>query len=310
MNAIKVANTKEMSHKEWLESRQAGIGGSDVGAIMGFNKYKTALDIYLDKTQPVKEEEQSESAYWGTVLEDIVAKEFEKRSGLKVRRNNAILQHPEHKFMFANIDREVIGEDAILECKTADKYLTEEWKEDEIPASYICQVQHYLAVTGKKKAYIAVLIGGNKFDYKPIERDEELINIIINEEKVFWNDNVLKNNPPITYGVNKDALNRLYNQDNGEIVDLDDNCDETIAMLCDVKAKIKELEKLQEEYENKIKVKLGENTQGNSVGYRVTWKTQTSNRVDTKKLKENYPDVYKNCINQTTSRVFRVKEIL
>ncbi|HHR2781106.1 TPA: YqaJ viral recombinase family protein, partial [Listeria monocytogenes] len=84
----------------------------------------------------------------------------------------------------------VVGEDAILECKTASAYLAKEWEADEVPATYLVQIQHYLAVTGKNKAYVAVLIGGNKFIWKEIERDDELINQIIAFELDFWETNV------------------------------------------------------------------------------------------------------------------------
>ncbi|MFX8004365.1 lambda-exonuclease family protein, partial [Acinetobacter baumannii] len=126
-----------------------------------------------------------DAAYFGTMLEDLVAKEFERRSGKKVRRKNAMLKHPEHPFIMANIDRMIVGEKAILECKTTSAYNAKEWESEEIPDSYIIQVQHYLGVLGPEyqKAYFAVLIGGNKFVWKEIERDDELIEIIFEAEK-------------------------------------------------------------------------------------------------------------------------------
>ena len=126
-----------MNKLEWLKERQAGIGGSDVGAILGVNKYKTAFQVYIEKTETISEvKEQSEAAYWGDQFEDIVAKEFEKRTGKKVRRDRKHYKNSEYPFMVANIDRKVVGENAILECKTANQYLASEWKDAEIQASY------------------------------------------------------------------------------------------------------------------------------------------------------------------------------
>ncbi len=187
-----------MDKLEWLKERQCGIGGSDVGAIAGVNKYKTQFEVYIEKTDPITEvKEQSESAYFGDIFEDVVAKEFEKRTGLKVRRDRKHYKHKEYPFMVANIDRKIVGQNAILECKTANQYLLKEWEDEEIPASYLLQVQHYLAVTGADRGYIAVLVGGQKFIWKEVPRDEELIEMIIQLEKDFWSL-VESKTPPAT----------------------------------------------------------------------------------------------------------------
>ena len=104
-----------MARIDWLLDRRKGIGGSDVAAIMGLNKWKSAYQIWLEKTGQVGlSESDSEPAYWGTVLEEVVAKEFAVRTGKKVRRRNQVFEHPEYPFLRANIDRDVVGEKAIL----------------------------------------------------------------------------------------------------------------------------------------------------------------------------------------------------
>src|SRR5699024_5782940 len=121
------------------------IGGSDASIILGLNKYKTPFELWLEKTgQSHLEDTAGEAAYFGNLLEDMVAKEFEVRSGKKVRRNNFMLQHPDHPFIMANIDRKVVGEQAVLECKTASAFLAKDWESEEIPDNYLVQVQHYL----------------------------------------------------------------------------------------------------------------------------------------------------------------------
>ena len=191
--------TPDMSRLEWLQLRQKGIGGSDAAAIFGMSRWKSPIDIWLSKTIEIEEEdEQSEAAYWGTVLEDVVAKEFAERTGLKVRRRNAMLQHDEHDFMIADIDREIVGQKVGLECKTASAYKKEEWADDEIPVEYLIQCQHYMAVTGYEAWWIAVLVGGNTFIYKKIDRDEEFIEMLIKAEMDFWNNHVVPNVMPPT----------------------------------------------------------------------------------------------------------------
>src|SRR5690606_12206216 len=107
-------------------------------------------------------------------LEDYVAKRFVEATGMKVRRINAILQHSEYPFMLANVDRLIVGKKEGLECKVTNSYAKKEW-EDEIPIYYEIQCHHYMAVTGYKAWWIACLIGNERFVYKRIERDEEVI---------------------------------------------------------------------------------------------------------------------------------------
>jgi putative phage-type endonuclease len=315
MQAQVFASTAEMSREKWLEARTKGIGGSDASIILGLNKWKTPFELWLEKTgQVVPEEIQSDAAYFGSQLEDLVAKEFEKRSGKKVRRKNAMLQHPEHEFILANIDRMVVGEKAILECKTTSAYNAKEWESDEIPASYIIQVQHYLGVLGPEyqKAYFAVLIGGNKFVWKEIERDDELISIIFEREVEFWNQHVLANVAPVLDG--SSAAEQFLKQrfevaEKGKSVDLTSEYKEKISRYLDLKSSIKSLEEQMKEIENQIKYEMKDAEVAFVQNFQAEWKTVNSNRVDSKKLKEQFPDIYKQVVKPSVSRRFGIKEI-
>ena len=172
-----VVKTKNLTRKEWLEYRTHGIGGSDVSIIAGINPFRSVHELWLEKTGQIKiEETESEYAYLGTLLEPIVRKEFMTRTGLKVRQKHMLLQSDEYPFMYADLDGVINenGEFVIFEAKTASQYKKELWEEG-VPAEYILQVQHYMAVTGAKKTYIAALIGGNHFMYHVVERDEKMI---------------------------------------------------------------------------------------------------------------------------------------
>lgn len=306
-----IAKVNEMTHEQWLSLRQIGIGGSDAGAILGVNKWKSPFQVYMDKIEPYYEE-QSEAAYWGTELEDLVAKEFEKRTGKKVRRNNRVLQSVENPFMIANLDREVVGENAILECKTANAYLAKEWEGDEIPASYIVQVQHYMSVRGSEKAYIAVLIGGQRFLWKEIPRDDEFIRFLIKEEKRFWNDHVLALKPPTLDGssaAEKYLKERYKESEPGTAIDLKKKYNNEIEELLEIKEQIKRMEEVATQIENNIKNELGTAELGYTTRYEVSWKSVTSNRLDSKLLRKDYPEIAEKYTKPSISRRFTIKEM-
>lgn len=196
---------------EFLTARRLGIGGSDIGAIMGLSKWKSPVDVWLDKTGRTEPDlEMSEPAYFGIELESFVAAEYSKRSGNKVQRVNQAMKHPEHNWMLANIDRAVVADGSrarldkdgkltgikgLLECKTASAYLEREWSDGSAPLAYVAQCQWYMAVTGAEWCDLAVLIGGQKYVCHRIDRDESLIDAVIEAGRQFW-FNVLDGSPP------------------------------------------------------------------------------------------------------------------
>jgi len=313
VQAQNITNAAELSHQEWLQERTKGIGGSDASIILGLNKYKTPFELWLEKTgQSDLEDTAGEAAYFGNLLEEFVAKEFEKRSGKKVRRNNFMMQHPKHDFITANIDRKVVGEDALLECKTASAFLAKDWDIEEIPANYLVQVQHYLGVMGYEKSYIAVLIGGQRFVWKEIERDEELIQMIFDAEVHFWNHHVEGNIPPALDGSSaaEQFLKKRYEKaEEGKTVDLAFEYKEKLDNYLELKQQLKQLEELKKKTENELKQELQDAETGFVQNYQVDWKPVVSNRLDTKRLKKEKPEIYEEFVKQSSSRRFNVKEI-
>lgn len=294
MNVAK--STLEMTHQEWLEDRRKGIGGSDVATILGLNKYKSVYQLWLEKTGQVEvTSAQSEAAYWGNTLEEVVAEEFSKRTGKKVRRRNRVFEHSKYPFLRANIDRDIVGENAVLECKTANQYLANEWDEDEIPIQYICQVQHYMNVLNLDYVYFAVLIGGQKFVWKKMERDQELIDMITEKLVAFWTENVEKGIEPAVDGLKatSDFLTQRYLDTDESETELNAAFDENIANLARLKGDKKIIEENITLLENELKQALGkaEATIGITPNNIVSWKKTQSKRLDKKKLIEKYPDI-------------------
>ncbi len=156
-------STAHMSREDWLRLRQSGIGGSDAGAICGLNPYVSPMSVYRDKTCENVSDTDNEAMRQGRDLEDYVARRFSEAAGLKVRRSNMLYRSDEYPFMIANVDRLVVGEDAGLECKTASAYSADKWKDGTVPMHYLIQAAHYMAVTGRKAWYIAVVILGKEY---------------------------------------------------------------------------------------------------------------------------------------------------
>lgn len=313
MECKELIQTENMDKEEWLQNRRRGIGGSDIGAICGINKYRTVLDVYLDKIGKGKEYEESEAAYFGAIFEDMVAKEFTHRSGYKVKRKNAILVHKDYPYMLANVDRLIVGkvdgEKCGLECKTASEYTKKQWENEEIPMSYMLQCQWYMLVTGYKKWYIAVLIGGNKFIYKLIDRDEELIESIKSIAIDFWENNVLKLNPPMLDGSNAstELLKQQYPTSVGGEIKLDNSVLDKIERIEELNTQIKELEEEKKTHENQIKDMLKENEVGTVGDRKVVWKNSTRQTFDTKTFKTKYPKLYSEFLKNSASRRFTIK---
>ena len=307
-----MVNTKNLTRNEWLDFRRYGIGGSDVAVICELNKYKSALQLWMEKTGQLEPEEAGEAAYWGNVMEPIIRNEFANSTGFRVDTINSMLRHPEHTFMLANVDGIVINKDgrnSIFEAKTASAYKAEQWENDKIPEEYMLQIQHYMAVTGFSSTYIAALIGGNHFIYKKIERDDELIDMIIRLEYDFW-DSVVNNEPPAPDGSENcsNLISRLYpSADNKDKIILPDEALQLVKQFNAAKEQEKYFSELKDEAANKLKAMLGENETGIINDFTVSWKNVTSNRLDTKAFKEEVPEIYEHYVKPSVSRRFTIK---
>lgn len=309
--AIILASTENMDYADWLDWRRKGIGGSDASIVCGINKYKSPVELWLDETGQLPYDEAGEAAYWGTVLESLVKSEFTKRTGIEVCTVNQLLQSEEYPYMLANLDgtcEHPIYGTTVFEAKTASAYRAGEW-DDRLPDEYMLQLQHYLAVTGYMGAYIAVLIGGNTFRWKFIERDEELISMLIQLEGDFW-DHVQSNTPPALDG--SEASAKFLNERFPDSVPLSriELPDTAAALIKQYDVACEELERVTErkqEAENLLKQMLGDNEARTAGDRIITWKTVTQERLDSKTLKSEHPVLYKKYANKTSYRRFLVK---
>lgn len=253
-----LVSTKELDREEWLEQRRQGIGGSDAAKVLGVSRWGGPLSVYLEKKGLYIPDDPGEPAYWGTVLEDVVAREFEKRSGLRVQRQNKIFTHHDYPWMLANIDRRIVGQKKGLECKTASNFMGDEWEGDELPDAYYIQIQHYMAVMGWEACWVACLIGGQRYVQKEVQRNPELINTIIEKEREFWEEHFLKDvPPPVTPFDNPNSLWPEQTEDD-MVQDIDEETITIAQSLARVHATIKGLENEEERLKGILKAKIGE----------------------------------------------------
>lgn len=294
----KIFDSKNATREEWLKVRKLGLGGSDMAAVLGLSPWRSPIDVWLDKTSDTVEEKESEPMYWGNVLEEVVAQEFAKRSGYKVRNNNFTLQSEEYPYLLANIDREIVGLDAGLECKTANAFKANEWDGDNVPDAYYIQCQHYMAVTGKSSWWIACLVGGNTFYYKEIKRNEEVIAAIVDTGAAFWELVKNKTMPaPDDTKQCENALKKLYQKSNGQSVELPANYGNMIIDYLEIKNQLYELETKKRGIENVMKDFLKDNERATYGEHFVSWKsTKAREAFDAKAFKEDYPELHKQYI--------------
>lgn len=315
LDAKVVHETKHMTRVEWLEARGAGIGGSDASSVLGFSPYRSSISVYLEKVDYVNgiksnlseaKEEVSYRMELGNKLEEFVAREFSLITGKKVRNVNGILKNNKYPFALANIDRSVVGEKAFLECKVTNSYGKKQWKKA-VPIHYQIQMVHYMAVTGATHCYVAALIGNEELVIHKIERDEEVIKQVMELEKMFWDKCVLGGNLPtpdgsddyskILQGFYKDSKNEeliLFEEES--FIDRHDE-------LCEL---LKEGEKEKKIIEQYIQGQMKEYEIAYLGDRKITWKTQSRNSLDTKRLKRDHPELVEEYMKTTTSRVFRI----
>lgn len=290
----------------WLAERRTGIGGSDIAAILGLSPWKTAVDVWLDKTGQKTDDTigDAEAVRWGTLLEDVVAREYSDRTERAVQRVNRILRHPAHEWAIGNIDRAIVapgsrvrvaddggsllGADGLLEAKTASAYKAGEWgrdgNEDAVPVHYQAQVMWYLGITGQPWCDVAALIGGQRMIIRRVHRDDETIAAMLERAHEFWHRHVLTRTPP--EAAKAKDVERLFPADNGEVVEADEELLVAYNAAREAKARIAQAEADYEAAVERIKLALGERSALTLNGKPlVTWKAaKPTRRTDWKAL--------------------------
>lgn len=309
----KLKSTKGMSHAEWLSWRRSGIGGSDAAALVGLSSWASPFTVYADKLGLLPEQEDNEAMRQGRDLEEYVAHRFCEETGKSVRRCNAILQHPGYGFILANVDRLIVGEDSGVECKTMNPrnpaaYMLEE---RDIPPQYYVQCQHYLAVTGYSKWYLAILVLGTEFYWFEIPKCDEDIAALIDAEVTFWKQHIIPHEPPPLDNTQAcgTALSRIYpKSQQGTEIQLPDIGGQ-LERLEQIKRAQRALEDERRGIENTIKGRMKDAEVGHANGWRISYKNATRAKVDIKQIREKHPNIDWSAFTTTTSyRLLKVQK--
>lgn len=297
--ALRLVDTRTLDRQQWLYVRQGGIGSSDAAAAVGLCPYKSQLELWMEKTGRTPAEDappgMDDPRYWGTLLEPYVAVAYSQQTDRKVRKVNAVLQHPTFPYMLANIDREVVGcpDVQILECKTAGEWGSKLWR-DGVPEYVQLQVQHQLAVTNQKAADVAVLLCGQRLEVHRIERDEEVIARLMVLEARFWQYVTTDIEPPADGSESAGkALRQLY-PGGGTTLDFCENRElsDTFAELVVLKDELEVRGKHAEQLKQALQQAMGDAARAVFATGEVSFKrAQDGTSLDTRRLTQNHPDL-------------------
>ncbi len=280
--------------------RSKFIGGSDIGPILGLSRYRSPLEVWLEKTGREVKRLDTLPLRFGSFAEEFIASEYSRATGFELKHDESIHIHPEHSFMGAHIDRFVLEKNTsspirILECKTANPYSSSDWGEvgsDEVPLSYLCQSIWYMAITNIDQVDLAVLFGNSDFRIYEITRDRELENTVLQKANLFWHEHVLSDSPPPVQS--ESDCQALFNKGDPEKI---------VKAKSEALALVRRLESLnseisiREEEISSIKQKImGLMGEAETLTYNdkvlATWRApKPSFRLDSKKLERDHPEI-------------------
>ena len=301
-----------LNNQHFTQDRTKYLGGSDIGAILGFSKYRTALDVWLEKTGRVVSNVDNLPVRFGSFAEAFVASEYASQTGLHLVHSEAGVAHPKYSFMVGHIDRfvfegssDINGElfhsdgscaaSHLLECKTASPFNQSDWGElgtDEVPMSYLVQCLWYLAITNLERCDVAVLFGNSDLRIYEVYRDQELEDLIISKAAAFWQDYVQQDTPPPAQ-CESDYQHLFSKEVTGKAVEADPSVCELTQKLQVLNSDIKSKELEVSQIKQTIMGQMGEaellTYQGKVL---ATWKSpKPSYRLDSKRLELEHPEL-------------------
>lgn len=311
-----LTDTKDMTRDAWLAARRQGLGSSDAAAVCGVDPWKSPVQVFLDKLG-ASDDRDSEPMEWGRRLESEIARGFQEKTGFPTKRRNAILQHPDHPFMLANLDR-LTKDDSQLwvpcEVKNVSAWKADDWADDQVPDHYYLQVQHQIAVVGAPHAWIAALVGGNHFVKVRIPRDDQIIAYLIAIETAFW-ENVERKVPPAIDGSESttETLKRLYpNADPMQSIWLTAEEAADIARYHALGAQIKDLTDTLDTIRNQFRMKLGSASAAFVEGHAkpvITYRNGSKLGFDRDAFMAAHPDLYQTFCTKAPGRTLRINPL-
>lgn len=187
------------ARESWLEARRSSLGASEAAAALGVSPYATPIELWQRKLGLAAEQPENEAMRWGTLLEPLILREYQDRTGLQVVATQERRIHPDHSCLTATLDARC-DDGRIVEVKTASAW-AKEWGEegsDDVPEPYLVQVAQQMACSGAGRADLVVLIGGQRLKVYEIPRDDALIARVVEGGLRFWR--CVENREPPTWG--------------------------------------------------------------------------------------------------------------
>lgn len=287
-----------MENSEWLKERQKCITGTDVGALMGVDQYRTPIDVYLDKLGISNQIKENNYMKMGKVLEPIISNLYEQESGYQVEPVGFIRQGVHG----GTPDRKIIP-NGILEIKSTQMTL------DDPLLKWYYQTQWYAYLTKSEFISIAWLEHGLDFKYKSYEYDNETIENVIERVNKFWNDNILKQNPPEPVSI-VDETKLYIHEEAGKIIESNEDIYNLYCRRKEILPTISELTKEKEAIDERIRafIKDAEKLQFHGQILATYKANKESIRFDEARFRAENPDIYKTYISTISgARVLRCK---
>ena len=307
------------SQEDWEELRTKGVGGSDAGAILGLNKYTTPLDIYKSKVENIsKDVSENINVKKGKDLEPIIFTNYVKpyfdKLGYDIYHLQYTLINENYPWLRANLDGIAVAKkdrtyasNIIIEIKYVSHFGAINWENDDeliegVPKSYYAQVQHYMAVSGSKTAYVCALFEDTwEVKFFKINRNDEFINNLLVVTQAFYNQNMVMKIPPKPTLKDKEVVEEVIDSfATVKSIIPDQEMEDTVSEYLFISNQIKDLDKQKTELSNKIFTLWSEGkTTINK--HTIKFSKIVVNRFDSTRFKKDYPDMYKNYISETTS---------
>ena len=301
--------SSELTRAEWLERRRSGIGGSDVAPILGLSRWRTPRDIWLSKIDTAVDIEDRPTLQQliGTALEEHVLRLYSEQTGRTVRRSHQLLRDPDHPCLVANLDARAAGR--IIEIKTARN--SDDWGDpgsDDIPQEYWLQVQHYLQVTRTPVADVAVMFLDEStpaVSVYEVPRSDQYAEVVA-ELVDWWNRHVEGGTEPVPV-TGQDCSRRWPRSNVAEAIATHEALI-AIEKLRGLKAAMKAMEDRKDQLETVIKSTMGEAERLHQSGtVLATWKSSETSRLDSKLVRERYPEAARECTVTSSVRRFLLK---
>ena len=309
--ARKIADTKKMTHDEWVSLRKSSIGGSDSAICVNMNPYGSLISLYADKKGLSKEKDASEAMRLGTDLEQYVAERFMEKTGKKVRNDFFMYCDDDFDYLTANIDRRVVGENACLECKTMGSFSGYNLEAGEIPSHYFCQCQHYMMVMGFDMVYLAILVLQRGLYVIEVKRDDDFIKSLREAETGFWAQYIMQDRMPEPDGSDSslETLRELYPYGYKDTEVIIPGLDRLVTDYKSLKKMADDFSQQAESIKAQICARLGKAESGIGMRYGCSWRNQSKESLDSKRLKAEHPEIYAQYVKVSEYRVFRTKEL-